>query len=461
MNGINQPELERLGFVGFNVSDALDAELDWLEQVIRWRMRLEERKDAARYLKEDLPNPPKFVQNVTQFGNFAMQCSWEERVVISLALTAHLRPQLLDIFFAKNPEIDRAHTEYGGLKGKYHNGFLPTGETAAFIIAGSRDIGKKIECIDLFRPDFWLIRKNIIKYDRRDTGEPILSGSLDISDEYFSIFSTNQLTYKPDFSTNFPAKLLTTRLSWADLVLDPHVFNEVSELKGWIEHQHTIMNDWGLSKQLKRGYRALFYGPPGTGKSLTATLLGGELSLDVYRIDLSQVVSKYIGETEKNLASIFDQAENKNWILFFDEADALFGKRTATSDSKDRHANQEVAYLLQRIEDYSGVIILATNLKANMDIAFTRRFQSIIYFPAPNFEQRLTLWQNAFKHPVPLDEDVDFNTIANDYNITGGNIINVLRYCSLSSLRRGAETICMEDITEGIKRELRKEGKTM
>ena len=287
----------------------------------------------------------------------------------------------------------------------------------------------------------------------------MFSSGLELSEEYLSFFTSGN-PYKPDFSTNFPAKYLSTRLDWSDLVLDPYVLGEISEISAWLEHQGTIMDDWGLSKQLKRGYRALFYGPPGTGKTLTACLIGKQLGLDVYRVDLSQVVSKYIGETEKNMANIFDQAENKNWVLFFDEADALFGKRTATSDSKDRHANQEVAYLLQRVEDFSGVVVLATNLKANMDIAFTRRFQSIIYFPSPNVEQRQQLWENSFK-TVKKESDVDFSVIANEHKITGGSIINVLRYCSLSALRRGSDAVAMEDIREGIKRELRKEGKTI
>ena len=287
----------------------------------------------------------------------------------------------------------------------------------------------------------------------------MFSSGLELSDEYLSFFTSGN-AYKPDFSANFPAKRLSTKLDWTDLVLDPHVLGEVAEISAWLEHQNTIMDDWGLNKQLKKGYRSLFYGPPGTGKTLTACLLGKQMGLDVYRIDLSQVVSKFIGETEKNMANIFDQAENKNWILFFDEADALFGKRTATSDSKDRHSNQEVAYLLQRVEDFSGVVILATNLKANMDIAFTRRFQSIIYFPAPNIEQRFQLWENSFK-TVKKDKDVDFSLVANDFKITGGSIINILRYCSLNALRRGSDSIAMDDITEGIKKELRKEGKTM
>jgi len=129
---------------------------------------------------------------------------------------------------------------------------------------------------------------------------------------------------------------------------------EVEEIKAWIEHRQTLMRDWGLEKQIKPGFRSLFYGPPGTGKTFTASLLGKSTGLDVYRIDLSLVVSKYIGETEKNLSTVFDQAERNDWILFFDEADALFGKRTQVSSSHDRYANQEVAYLLQRVEDFCG-----------------------------------------------------------------------------------------------------------
>ena len=136
-----------------------------------------------------------------------------------------------------------------------------------------------------------------------------------------------------------------------------------------------------MKKVLKPGFKALFHGLPGTGKTLTAMLIGKKTGLDIYRVDLSQMVSKYIGETEKNLAKVFDKAEHKNWILFFDEGDALFGKRTNTKDAHDRYANQQVSYLLQRIEEYDGLVILATNLKNNIDDAFLRRFQSIIHFP--------------------------------------------------------------------------------
>jgi hypothetical protein len=441
-------------------SQSLERELFWLAKVIDTRFKLHFKLECEHNSIYDI-EVPQLKDDASVYARVLrhFQMNYQERLILILSLVPHIRPQLLDIFFTKNEAYDRIYTEFGGLKGKYHSGFLPTGETASFILAGN-DLSERIKMVELFRPEHFFAKQNILKLDLHHGNEPLLSSGIEISEEYLSLLTTGK-SFKPDFSTNFPAKLLTTRLDWADLVLDPQVLGEISEIAAWIKHQDTIMNEWGLSRMLKRGYRSLFYGPPGTGKTLTACLLGKTLNLDVYRVDLSQVVSKYIGETEKNMASIFDQAENKNWILFFDEADALFGKRTATSDSKDRHANQEVAYLLQRVEDFSGVVILATNLKANMDTAFSRRFQSIVFFPAPNYEQRLRLWRNTFEGQVKLDSDVEFKTLANDYKITGGAIINVLRYCSLSALERGSRHVSMDDIREGVKKELRKEGKTL
>jgi SpoVK/Ycf46/Vps4 family AAA+-type ATPase len=221
------------------------------------------------------------------------------------------------------------------------------------------------------------------------------------------------------------------------------------------------MTTWGLKKNIKPGYRVLFYGPPGTGKTLTACLLGKSAQKDVYRIDLSLVVSKFIGETEKNLGKIFDQAVNKNWILFFDEADALFGKRTQTSSSNDRYANQEVSYLLQKIEDFPGVIILATNLKANLDEAFARRFQNMIYFNMPEPSQRCLLWKNAFSNFSNFEANINFEEIADKYEISGGAITNVVRFCSLKAFKRNDKTIQKNDIIIGIKKEMKKEGKVV
>jgi len=160
------------------------------------------------------------------------------------------------------------------------------------------------------------------------------------------------------------------------------------------------------------------------------------------------------------MAKIFALAEHKKWILFFDEADALFGKRTSTSDSKDRYANQEVAYLLQRIEDFDGLIILASNLRSNLDEAFARRFQSIIHFPIPDAEQRLRLWTQAFEG-IPVHAEVEWEEIADAYELAGGAIINILRYCSLNMLRHRRDSVRKSDIMQGIRREMAKEGKTL
>ncbi len=191
---------------------------------------------------------------------------------------------------------------------------------------------------------------------------------------------------------------------------------------------------------------------------MTACLLGKALSREVYRIDLSQVVSKYIGETEENLSRLFDRAENKNWILFFDEADALFGKRGQTKSSNDRYANQEVSYLLQRIEDYRGLIILASNLKSNIDSAFSRRFQSMIYFPLPNSSERFQLLSSLTQGR--FTDRKFLKTLTQQYEISGGALVNIVRYAALQAVRRGLDRYQPEDLKEGLKKEMQKSGKT-
>jgi SpoVK/Ycf46/Vps4 family AAA+-type ATPase len=269
---------------------------------------------------------------------------------------------------------------------------------------------------------------------------------------------TNGNEYKPNYSAEFPANLITTDLDWEDLVLETYVFDEMDIVDTWLKNKEQISQNKLLSKRINKGYKCLFYGPPGTGKTLSATLLGKKNNLDVFRVDLSQVVSKYIGETEKNLASIFDIAENKNWILFFDEAESLFSKRTAVNDAKDKFANQETAYLLQRVENYNGLIILATNLKPNIDLAFSRRLQSVINYAIPNQTQRKSLWTNALNGITDLSE-AEIDKISKTYKISGGSIKNVIQYAWLKS-KAGNTVIKLENIMIGIRRELAKDGKS-
>lgn len=377
--------------------------------------------------------------------------TFSERVVVMLALMPHTSPQSLDIFFVQNKNFDRQYTEFGGWKGLSHGGFLPTGETASFILAGE-DMERKKEVIRMFQKDHWFYAQNILRLEGAGEGEPFLSGQLRPSEEFLSHVLLDR-EYKPDYNIGFPAKRITTPLEWEDMILDYATLEALEEINTWIRHQHTIMEDWGLKRFLKPGYRALFYGPPGTGKTLAATLLGKKNDMDVYRVDLSMIVSKYIGETEKNLAKVFDMAENRNWILFFDEADALFGKRTSTNTSNDRHANQEVAYLLQRIEDFPGTVILATNLKSNIDEAFSRRFQSIIYFPMPDEELRAALWRSMLPKEWLGDDAEELIATAAQTELSGGSIANVVRRCAVTLIKAQKQMLNPVLLCDSIHRE--------
>ncbi len=325
-------------------------------------------------------------------------------------------PPALDLFFVKNRDFDRGFTEFGGSRAQHHGGFLPNGETAVFLLAGE-NLAARIAALALFDPDHAFAQAGLLQLDGEIGGEPQLSGALRVSAETLQRLQTG-VWHKPDYNAQFPARRIATALAWDDLVLAPEVMDEIEIVRTWLRDGPALMETWGLAKTVKPGYRCLFYGPPGTGKTLTATLLGQDAGVDVYRIDLSMVVSKYIGETEKNLARVFDQAQSRRWVLFFDEADALFGKRSATQSSNDRHANQEVAYLLQRVEDFPGTVILATNLRGNLDEAFSRRFQSMIYFPMPDATQRLRLWRSLIREPERLAADIDLPALAERHELS-------------------------------------------
>jgi len=381
----------------------------------------------------------------------------EALVLILIALAPHYDANFYDRTIQNALPVAGDFPQIGGSRGKNFRGLLPTGETALFLLAGN-DVGKRIRIQQLFSADHLFAKEGILWLEDVPEGEPRMSGRIILSQDYVDFFITGKVA-KPRFSINFPADLLETKLNWDDLVLHGGTQEQIKELEDWVIHGETLMNDWGMRRKFKPGYRALFHGPPGTGKTLTASLLGKYTGRDVYRIDLSAVVSKYIGETEKNLSSLFSKAENKHWILFFDEADALFGKRTNVRDAHDKYANQEVSYLLQRVENYNGLVILATNIKNNIDDAFSRRFQSIIYFPVPGAKERFLLWQKAFPKKIQLSDDIDLPTLAQKYELTGASIINVVQYACLRSLARGEERLYFSDLYGGIKREFEKEGR--
>jgi hypothetical protein len=445
--------------IAFN-AETLEREMAWLSEVIDTRLKLHFGEECSFADIYEI-TPPDPVHAESNYASLVTHYTMDfnERVALLIALAPHIRPQLLDVFFVKNANFDRGFTEFGGVKGNAHGGFIPTAETILFVLAGE-DLQSRFHLQYLFSAEHFFARHSLLKLEHAAGPDPLQSGVASLSREILDFLTLGEVR-QPDFDRDFPARRISTPMEWDDLVLEEQTFDQLDEIKAWIEFESTIMNDWGMRKKLKPGYRALFYGPPGTGKTLTATLLGKLTRRDVYRIDLSMVVSKYIGETEKNLSKIFEQAEHKNWVLFFDEADALFGKRTKVDDAHDRYANQEVSYLLQRIEDFDGIVILASNFKSNLDEAFTRRFQSVINFPMPQPGERLKLWQKSFSEFTTLDASINLTEIAGKYEMAGGAMMNVVRYCSLKALRRGDTIISLADFEEGIRREFKKEGRTV
>ncbi|WP_454766436.1 ATP-binding protein [Cupriavidus campinensis] len=442
-------------------AEALRRELDWLGAALelRFQQHFGQRDGASADKPPAFPPPPALPEGSALAAMVAQHgFGVPERLVLALALAPHLRPSALDMFFVKNRDFDRGFTEFGGSRAQHHTGFLPSGETAVFLLAGD-DLAARVAALAQFDPDHAFARAGLLQLDGEIGGEPQLSGALRLHAEALQRLQTG-VWHKPDYNAQFPARRISTALGWDDLVLAPEVMDEIEIVRAWLRDGPALMETWGLGKAVKPGYRCLFYGPPGTGKTLTATLLGQGAGVDVYRIDLSMVVSKYIGETEKNLARVFDQAQSRRWVLFFDEADALFGKRSATQSSNDRHANQEVAYLLQRVEDFPGTVILATNLRGNLDEAFSRRFQSMIYFPMPDATQRLRLWRSLIRQPERLAAEIDLAELAERHELSGGAMVNVLRFAALQAHRDGAARFSAEHLRLGIARELRKEGRT-
>lgn len=265
--------------------------------------------------------------------------------------------------------------------------------------------------------------------------------------------------FRTEMLPNLPLEKLDSNMTWEDLVLSFETLEDLEEIHHWLAFQKELQSFPAYNKRVKKGYRALFYGPPGTGKTITATLLGKRLNLPVFRIDLSKIVSKYIGETEKKLAEVFNVAESRNWVLFFDEADALLGKRSSQGDGKDKYANQEVSYILQRIENYDGLILLATNLKNNLDEAFFRRFQSVIHFKKPTSQMRKTLWEKNFNGGMALSSTVNWDQISRQYDLTGGNIVNILQSSYIHCLGEQSDSIQLHHLERGIRKELVKSGR--
>jgi SpoVK/Ycf46/Vps4 family AAA+-type ATPase len=256
------------------------------------------------------------------------------------------------------------------------------------------------------------------------------------------------------------ARRVVPRYGWDDIILPPDGRRQLHELCDRARHQQTVLESWGYGSKHSRSasVTGLFGGQPGTGKSMAAEIVAGDLGLLLYRIDLSAVVSKYIGETEKNLEQIFRAADRGDAVLLFDEADALFGKRSEVKDAHDRFANIEIAYLLQRLEAYEGIAVLTTNLLGNIDEAFLRRLDCVMEFPMPEEAERLRIWRLAIPTDAPLADEVDLSFLARKFRLAGGHIRNIALTAAYLAAADG-HVITMKQLVRATRREYQKLGK--
>ncbi|HET6990955.1 MAG TPA: ATP-binding protein, partial [Bacteroidia bacterium] len=342
--------------------------------------------------------------------------------------------------------------------------FIPTLQTILFACAGTDKAEQQLSYRELALEGS-LLKRQIVTLRSFEYSEPVISDKElipDLAEEYVHFILQGRQP-RPDFGKNFPAKILVTDKGWDQLVLNPFTRKNIDLLIDWVE------NSVSFSEQTKKffnpGYPALFFGPPGTGKSLTAALIGKHCGLNVFRVDASRIVSKYIGETEKNLVALFERMklendrQSKKPILFFDEADVLFSKRTEVKDAKDKWANMETSVLLPLIEEYGGLVVVATNLEYNLDPAMDRRFQLKIKFPALSYTERILIWEKglppAYSYPSP-------NSAAElaRYKMTPASIINVLKGGCMQAHKRGSTIVTGKDMEYFISLEFAKSGLT-
>ncbi|HLP10619.1 MAG TPA: ATP-binding protein [Flavobacteriales bacterium] len=399
----------------------------------------------------DHDNP--YAQLVKQFS-----LGGAERLLLVCSLIQYVSPELLTQKLRDDENHVRLkYAEFGGYIDRAFTHFVPSLQTVLFLLAGNDKTNAAFYKLAIHKHGK-LISEGVIRFNPMS-----MAGNDDNEMQHIPQLAQEYLYYfqagvkpRPDFGRAFPATWVTTGLDWEHLVLSEKSKKQVKEVMRWVEFGDELT---GSSSMFNTSYPCLFYGPPGTGKSLTAKLIGKKYSKDVFRVDLSMVVSKYVGETEKNLAHLFDRAHGKNWILFFDEADSLFSKRTEVGNANDKWANLEVSYLLQRMEEHKGLTILATNLKDNLDGAMTRRFQSIIYFPFPSKTEREILWKSLLPSPFTYSSDINIEKLA-AFELTGANIANIIKDSCLCALDHKTKTLDALWLSDSIKKEFIKEKRT-
>ncbi len=416
---------------------ALAAELHWLTESVRHAVQVATGSSAS-----DVVVTPPPLAGDSWYGRLVGEAglSDAERLITILALAPELGPGLLDQLRKEAGPI------LGGRDHGHNAGLVPTVQTALFALA-SNNLLYNLVGRRLFDEAGPLRARRLIRLDPAGPSEPLHSAAL-LPEPDVAEYVVSGRSSLPAFGEAFPARRLETRLEREDLILPANINQCLAEIGVWLDHNKELLDRF---RHVRPGFRALFYGPPGTGKTLAAALLGKERGLPVYRLDLSQVVSKYIGETEKNLERIFSMAQDREWILFFDEADALFAKRGDVNNANDRYANQGTAYLLQRLESFPGLVILATNLRNNLDKALARRLNLTVYFPLPDATTRRRIWETALEDLEPAP-DYSYDRLASE-ELSGGQIVNVVARLALGAIQAGSNTVSADAITLALEQE--------
>ncbi|WP_421846552.1 ATP-binding protein [Marinomonas sp.] len=436
----------------------INADLAWCQA--RIHSRLDEMFQSQETQSQETQSliAPYLAPNTCQYTALIEQfrLTEEARLAVCLALIPILSPSLFEVLLQPNEHTQRPFIEFGLVESE--GSILATGHTLAFLLGGN-PAQQRLDVLTLLSKSSDAALSPLFDFDKSVGSVPLIGQSLKLHNDVYQRLLLLDDQYS--ISGSSLASPLTTSLTWHDLVLPEEVHSELNEIDLWLDHGEALNKEWQLEGKLRPGFRALFYGPPGTGKTLTATLLGKRTQRPVYRVDIGAITSKYIGETEKNLEQVFILAEKHHWLLFFDEADALFGKRVQTAGANDQFANQNVAYLLQRIEAFSGMIILATNLENNLDDAFFRRFEATVYFPKPDERVRLALWKNAIPDASKLANDVDLNLLAKRHPLSGAEIINIVRYAALKAMSKHTHRLALEDIQTAINKTQRTQPNNM
>ena len=429
-------------------TQSLQNDLDWLDKIITERTEVKNSELSISYF---FPFP-KLKAEESEYARFIVENQLDDsaRLLLIFCISFTLSPHLIRKWASSKYPINVIQDQKSGV-------MAPTIETVVHIL--TRDyLKEKISCTRLFDASHPLIKKNVIELgDVPEFGSSWLR-KIKISTSYFELFTQNKYI-QPRYSREFPAQLMESEMNWEDLRLATETLAKLEEMKAYLKHKDDVLLDPFVGRHIRPGYRCLFYGPSGTGKTLAANLLGKYIGKEVYRIDLSQIISKYIGETTKNLQRIFDYAEDKDWILFFDEGDAIFGKRVDTSKTDNvnsTYANQDVAYLLQRIERFNGLVIVASNLKNNMDDAFGRRFENAIHFKMPDTEEQVRVWSDFIPKDMPLRGAFSWHDTLTNYPLSIASIVNVVYRLALKGKYNNENYILSEDLLHHIKDEYNK-----